>query len=111
MGKRNHHYAVSLIEKDGENTFQSVVMLRICCEDEEAEEFVFIALDDVLSKWYGHFTIRDGNVFYFHNGSMSPCVQTEFYKEVTETTFSEMIQATRWFTRDIDDHRKKILCS
>lgn len=115
MGKRMRHYAVSAIETFAEHSANLVFVLRINCEDAEAEEFLSIAIRDVLRGWYGHATYQeDDEVFCSTNlnrSGESPCISMNSYKEISEATFSEMISVASWFTRDIDDHRKKILCS
>lgn len=115
MGKRMRHYAVSAIETFAEHSANLVFVLRINCEDAEADEFLAIAIRDVLRGWYGHATYQeDDEVFCSTNlnrSGESPCISMNSYKEISEATFSEMISVASWFTRDIDDHRKKILCS
>jgi hypothetical protein len=106
--KIRKHYAVSLIEGHGESSSNVTIIVRISCETEEAEEFLQTVIDDILSKWYGHRTVQEDDVFYC-DGS-SPSVQCSSFKEVSENTFKEMLSIVKWFSRDIDDHRKKLLC-
>ena len=106
--KLRKHYAVSLIEGHGESSSNVTIIVRISCEEEEAEEFLQTVIDDILSKWYGPRTVQDDDVFYC-DGS-SPSVQFSSHKEISESTFKEMLSIVKWFSRDIDDHRKKLLC-
>ena len=44
MGKRMRHYAVSAIETFAEHSANLVFVMRINCEDAEADEFLAIAI-------------------------------------------------------------------
>lgn len=72
-----------LEERNGEYEYQIPIRFTAASEQVAAE-----ALTRSAENWYGNYSQKDGDRYYFHSGEV--CVQAGEYKEIPKSTYTEL---------------------
>ena len=81
--KMTHYFIGQLEERNSEYEYQ--IPVRFIAASEKAAAKV---LTKTAQSWYGKYSKRDGDYYYFHNGEVR--VQAGGYKEIPENVYTAL---------------------
>ncbi|GAB1235232.1 hypothetical protein [Ferrigenium sp. UT5] len=78
-----HYFIGQLGERNGDYEYKVPVRFTAASEKEASN-----ALTKTARNWYGDYSQKDGDCYYFHSGEV--CVQAGGYKEVPESVYTAL---------------------